>query len=111
MMVSDLRPLADERVRFSLRAVPRLSTKSGVYVLSTFYCEILYIGSSCNLKNRMVQHLESVKYDHKSPKGRTYWLYYSSCPSNKCFYMERGWLNHFLLQEGRLPYFNKIRSP
>ena len=96
MMVRELTPSAHYRERFSPRTLAKLSTMSGVYVLSTFFQDILYIGSSRNLKQRVAQHLESTKYEHKSPKGRIYWFDYSFCQTTKCFYMERGWLNHFL---------------
>jgi hypothetical protein len=111
MRIVELCPKAHHRELFTLRSVVRISELSGVYAVTNFHDEIIYIGSSKNIRSRVKQHLYSTKYEETTPMGVSYWFYYSLCDANRCFSMERGWLNHFILKEGRLPYFNKIFSP
>ena len=111
MNVSDLGPKVVLRETFSMAYLKRVTSQGGTYVLTNFSGEILYIGVTNNIKRRMKEHLNSEKYSVVTPQGASYWFYYRVSKEEKCFAIERGWLNQVILSEGYFPYFNKISSP
>lgn len=111
MRVQDLKETELKRLEFCKRTVRVVPKSSGVYVLASYFDLILYIGVSKNLNRRMMQHLQTEEKQSLSPWGRVYWFYYKQCLESEGSVGERGWMQAFQLQEGRLPHFNKIEAP
>jgi hypothetical protein len=98
------------RVQYSFARIRHLSQDCAVYLLTYYNGTILYIGSSKNLKRRVHQHLMSYKFSQTPRDSVIYWVYFIKVDS--ClFAQERGLMNYYILQDGCLPYYNKIYPP
>lgn len=82
----------------------------GVYVITTFQGKVLYIGKSKNIKQRMKQHLKSNK-TQTTPVGAAFWVNYITCNEHMAYSLEKGLISTYILNEGKLPYHNKIQPP
>jgi len=110
MNVRELNDSSLVRLEFSKRKTVLVPRNHGVYVLSNYFDSILYIGVSKNLQRRMLEHLNSEEKKNLTPEGRAYWFFYKVCSENEARPEERGWILHYALHEGKLPYFNKIEA-
>jgi hypothetical protein len=109
MTIDMLVPLPTSRENFKRNCVKFVSEKSGCYVLTTFGNVVLYIGQALNIRNRMVNHLDTPEKTRENPEGRAiffYWLEYDDIGK-----LERTWLNTHVQHEGRYPILNKLYSP
>jgi hypothetical protein len=109
MKVSALLPLPVECETFRRDRCRFVPDSSGCYVLATFENDVLYIGQAANLRNRMVNHLDSAEKRRETSRGRAiffYWLEYKEIGQ-----LERGWMNVHCEHEGCLPEMNKVFSP
>ena len=99
------------KLKFSLKEKIILPKESGVYALTNFRGDVLYVGVSVNLRRRFLEHFDSNKSSLVTPFGRSYWFYYSLCPNRKHRYFERGLLHQAQLLDGCLPWFNRVGAP
>lgn len=100
-----------ERVCFSQQKEKRIPKESGVYLLTNFSGEVLYVGVSINLRRRFCEHINSSKASLLTPQGKSFWFYYTLCYEKEYRALERGLLCQVELVEGRLPWFNQVRAP
>ena len=111
MLVSDLFPKIDTRIKLEYSALDEAPKQSGCYVITTFNGMILYIGQSVNIRNRMAQHLDGRDKEKENPQGVAYFFHYKLLEKIKLNYLERGWVNSYQIKAGELPYFNKVNPP
>jgi len=112
MIVNELIPIPVNKLEFSYEKRKFIPQKYGCYVLTNFNNEILYIGLSDNLFQRVQKHLDSHEKNDLTKYGRAYWYYYMELDNEKQIYStERGWLNLYELKHGELPPLNKNHSP
>ncbi len=97
------------RIEFSLRKKILVPKTQGIYVLTNYAEDILYIGVSKNLQRRMWEHLNSEEKCELTPLGKAYWFFFKSCSEFRPY--ERGWIHEHQLKEGQLPHFNKREAP
>lgn len=111
MKIQDLGDKNLVRVEFSKMKIPLVPKESGIYVLTSYFDAILYIGLSKNLQRRMIEHLNNGEKLQHTPFGKAYWFFSKTCIERDLRPSERGWILQFQLQEGKLPYFNRIEAP
>ena len=109
MKVSSLDPNPEQKVAFDLNQRLLVPSSSGCYVLSNIYETILYVGLSNCLARRFDQHLDSPDKTAQTPLGRAIWFHWLRYENLEM--LERTWLNSHEVAEGKLPYFNSVRSP
>jgi len=84
----------------------------GCYVIASFIDEILYIGQSVNIANRMHDHLTDDSKRRRAVGGVGYWFYYTICDRGQDLNaLERGWVLQHISHEGKYPPFNKVMPP
>lgn len=113
MKIGELNPAPAERVRFNRwRQLTASPQTHGCYVIASIDEDILYIGQSVNIGERMASHLADTRKNKMTSEGIAYWLYYAICESNgELNALERGWVLQYRNREGRLPPLNKIMPP
>lgn len=112
MLVANLSPIANNRIKFSHHDSWQAPENPGCYVLANFGGEILYIGKAANIHERINQHLSEGTKKAKTPFGVAFWFYYRLCNKNDLNALETGWCNdHKMNEKGELPFFNKINPP
>ena len=112
MKVSELNPKVIDKTEFQLSKVKFVPSKIGCYVITNFQHEIMYIGQTVNLKNRIKKHLENTEKTKLTPIGKAYYFYYKTIEKEKDLNkLERGWLNEYELKEGQIPILNSVRGP
>ena len=114
MKVSALDPPPAERIQFDgwqQRIAAPL--RAGCYVIATFDDDILYIGQSVRIGDRMANHLEDNRKRRGTSNGVPYWFYYLVCDgAAELNALERGWVIQHMAQEGgAMPPFNKVMPP
>ena len=98
------------KVQYDFSHVKYLPQDCAVYFMTYYNGNILYIGSSKNLRRRVHQHLVSYRFSNTSINIVVYWVYFLKVDSY-LFAQERGFMNYYILQNGCLPYYNKIYPP
>jgi|GEM_PF-755879 len=112
MNVKKLKPQPDKKVKFDFQGIRIVPEDMGCYVLTNFHGEIIYLGLAKKLKQRALQHFDNDEKRDLTEMGKSYWLFYIILENEKAMYRtERGWLNQYELQHGKLPPLNKIHSP
>ena len=112
MFFSSLNPAPDGKAEFSYAGLRDTPDESGCYALAAYNGEILYVGQTQNLRNRMEQHLREDAKRKLTPHGVAFWLHYKKWPTIQLDGLERGWMQQHQLQEqGARPFFNKIDAP
>ena len=111
MLVSDLLPKADGKVKFNYSALDKSPAESGCYIITTFDGTILYIGQSDNIRRRMEEHLDEKEKTKETPWGVSFWLYYKLYDKTKLNELEREWTNEYKLKMGKRPHFSKNDPP
>ena len=112
MKITELKPIVSNKTEFHLSKVKFIPVEHGCYVLTNYLNDILYIGKANNLNIRIKQHLENPLKTEITALGVAYFYYYKTVINeNELFKLERGWLNHFELKEGKLPILNSIHAP
>ena len=114
MKIGELDPPPTEKMQFDgwhQRIAAPLEV--GCYVIATYHEDILYIGQSVRIGDRMKSHLEDTRKRQKAPGGVAYWLYYFVCENaGELNELERGWVLQYKAREGgALPPFNKVMPP
>jgi len=111
MKIEQLLPKPDNKIQFKLSLYKSVPKMSGVYILTTFENDILYIGQTNNLYNRFQQHLDNPKKTEPTNVGKAVWFFYMEYDMNNLPKLERTWLNQFESTQGELPILNKVNSP
>lgn len=107
MKVCDLKPQPMHSEPFQLRRSKYVPEQPGCYALTTFDDDILYIGRSVNLRQRMQQHLEDKEKTEMTEFGKAltfHWLGGLEFPEQ----IEIAWINLHESVEGHKPVMNKI---
>ena len=99
------------KTNFSYQKYSLIPKESGVYAITNYKGDILYIGISINLKKRFSDHIDSNKFHDITPIGKSYWFYYILKDPQNHRKFERGLIHHIELFDGALPWFNKYRPP
>lgn len=99
------------RVEFSRKRLNAVPESTGIYVLTSYFDRILYIGVSQNLRRRFSEHLQNTEKLELTPHGRVFWFYFKTCPEMESKPTEHALILDYQLKEGSLPYFNKINAP
>lgn len=108
MKVSVLNPRLPHRVQFRQSETLRVPENSGCYALTSINDEVIYIGQSKNLYQRMQQHLDSDRMTQSTYAGLAVWFYYQMLPPEKLELIESRLLFVFKAVEGRLPPLNRM---
>jgi len=107
MMISDLNPKLPFRVQFRLSEALRVPESSGCYALASIHDEVIYIGQSVNLNQRMQQHLDTSRMTQATSAGLAVWFYFGLLPPQKLNRIESQLLFNFKAVEGSLPPLNR----
>jgi len=112
MLITSLRPSALESREFLWSRNVEVPAEPGCYALVAFDKTVLYVGlASNNLRERMGAHLDD-PIKRKGWLGKLpYWFYYVTLPSAEVGFVERGWINQSILENGAPPPLNKVHSP
>lgn len=111
MTFNTLKPKIEKTLEFDYSNQKKIPTNFGCYVISNFNNEIMYIGKATSLKNRFTKHLETSEKNSQTSLGKAYWFSFRECKDDfEIEKLERGWLNHYVLNYGKLPIFNKISA-
>lgn len=108
MKALDIWPSMPYRVPFRLSETVRVPEMSGCYVLANVDEDVLYIGRSGNMNQRMDQHLNDPRMTEETPLGLAVWFYCGSVPLNQIEAFEESLLFQYKAVEGRLPPLNRI---
>lgn len=108
MIISSLNPKLPARVQFRFSEALRVPERSGCYVLASIHGDVIYIGQSANLNQRMQQHLDTPRMTQTTSAGLAVWFYYSLLPPEKLNLIESQLLFNFKAVEGKLPPLNRI---
>lgn len=112
MKVDKLFPLPAERAQFAWSHHVTVPDRSGCYVLATYDGEVLYVGlATSSIKNRMGSHLDTPEKRKGAPSGVPFWFYYLEKPAAEVAAVERGWMNQAILDDGEMPFLNRVYSP
>lgn len=113
MKVEKLIPPPDERTQFAWSHHAEVPAKPGCYALVTFHGDVLYVGlATTSIRSRMGSHLDSFEKRKGSPLGVPFWFYYSVVKdAHEVGPIERGWMNQAILEDGEMPFLNKVFSP
>ncbi len=111
MKVEELSPLPKDKVHFRHASFKFVPKEAGCYVLTTFDNDILYIGYSVNLNDRIKQHLDNPEKTNPTKEGKAIWFYFTTYDPQNLPKLERTWINHFVAMHGRFPIMNKVNSP
>ena len=112
MKVDSLRPLPETRLEFSLSTWKFLPNALGCYVLTNYFNDILYIGLAKNISGRIRQHLANPAKTNQTEFGKAFFVYFIKVNDEfDLNRVERGWINMYELEVGKLPPLNSIHSP
>lgn len=109
MNVASLDPPPAGRALFKRDKLRFVPNASGCYALTTFEGEILYVGLSVSLRNRVEQHLGNPQKRAPTGYGRAFFVHWIEREDIER--VERTWLNSHIAVEGRMPVLNNVFSP
>lgn len=92
---------------FRLSEALRVPESSGCYVLTSINDDVIYIGQSVNLNQRMQQHLNSLRMTQSTSAGLAVWFYYGLLAPDKIEKIELQLIFNFKAVEGQLPPLNR----
>lgn len=110
MKILELHPLLTNRVQFRFSESIRTPDTSGCYALVSINDDVLYVGQSTNLRERMEQHLGNSRMTQQTSLGLASWFYYGLWQATKIQIIETELLRNFKAIEGHLPPLNR-RGP
>ena len=108
MKIGDLSPALSNRAPFRLSETLRVPHKSGCYTLASINDDVIYIGKSVNLCQRMQQHLDNPRMTAQTALGVASWFYFGLWPEREIDAIETQLLLNFKATEGRLPPLNRM---
>ncbi len=111
MKITDVFPAPDQQTAFELYSLSRMTDCKGCYCLTNAGGDILYIGQSISIRQRLIQHFDSEKRAVLTIHGRVSRVWWRTELPSKLDALERGWLETVRLRDGRLPPLNKISAP
>lgn len=86
-----------------------MPSANGCYALTTFEGEVLYVGLTVSLRDRMGQHLEDERKTGLTKLGRAFFFHWIERADLER--VERTWLNIHIENEGKMPELNGAYSP
>ena len=95
-------------MQFRLSEYFRVPESPGCYAITNIYDDILYVGQSINLSQRMSQHLSNPRMTEPTNLGLGTWFYYELWPSSEINAIETRLLFNHKAVEGLLPPLNRI---
>lgn len=107
MKINALIPALNNRVPFRLSESVKVPDKSGCYALTNITGDIIYIGQSGRLRQRMQQHLNTPRMTARTNIGLASSFYYGLWNSNKIVSIESQMLFNFKATECQLPTLNR----
>lgn len=107
MKIVNLYPKLHNRVPFRLSEARRVPERSGCYVLASIHDDVIYIGQSVNLCQRMQQHLNTSRMTQITSVGLVVWFYYGMIPLEKIEGIESQLIFNYKAVEGQLPPLNR----
>lgn len=108
MKIGALKPAISNRAPFRLSESLRVPQKSGCYILASINDDVIYIGQSVNLSQRMQQHLDNPRMTAQTALGVASWFYFGLWPEREIADVERQLLLNFKATEGSLPPLNRM---
>lgn len=108
MKIGALKPALSRRVPFRLSENLRVPQKSGCYILASINDDVIYIGQSVNLCQRMQQHLDSPRMTAQTGLGVASWFYFGLWDESELENVETRLLFNFKAAEGSLPPLNRM---
>lgn len=112
MKVDKLSPPPVQRTQFAWSHHVTVPAQPGCYVLVSFDGEVLYVGlATSSIKSRMGSHLDTPDKRKGGPSGVPFWFYYLEKSSSEVASVERGWMNQAILEDGEMPFLNRVYSP
>lgn len=111
MNVRDITPPVEQSAPFELYALNRVTDCSACYCLTNAGGYILYAGQAVSVRQRLIQHFDSVKKEALTIHGRVSTAWWRAEPVISLSALERGWIESIRLRDGELPPFNRISAP
>lgn len=108
MKLLDLSASMARCVPFRLSEAVRVPEASGCYALANINNDVLYIGESINLHQRIKQHLDSQRMTGRTQLGPATWFYFGFWPIADIRPLETRFLVAFKAVEGGLPVLNRM---
>ena len=108
MKTNDMSPSLINRAPFRLSESLRVPRKSGCYILASINDDVIYIGQSVNLCQRMQQHLDNPRMTAQTALGVASWFYFGLWPEREIADVETRLLFNFKATEGSLPPLNRM---
>ena len=108
MKIGALKPALSDRAPFRLSESLRVPQKSGCYILASIYDDVIYIGRSVNLYQRMQQHLDNPRMTAQTTLGVASWFYFGLWDESELENVETQLLFNFKAAEGRWPPLNRM---
>ena len=107
MNVANLHPELHNRVPFRLSETLLVPDDSGCYALVSIYQDVIYIGRSSNLNQRMKQHLDTPRVTQVTSVGLVNWFYFDFWAPHEICFIEGQLLFNFKATEGSWPPLNR----
>lgn len=108
MKIGALKPALSDRAPFRLSENLRVPQKSGCYILASINDDVIYIGQSVNLCQRMQQHLDNPRMTAQTALGVASWFYFGLWDEHEIDVIETRLLFNFKATEGSLPPLNRM---
>lgn len=97
-----------QKITFHSRWVIDTPEVPGCYVIANIYDEILYIGKTNDIRQRMLDHLKDPSKSYVRSVGNSSWFFYKRIPLDKLYQTEQRLIAFYKFKEGALPPLNRI---
>lgn len=111
MKLAAIRPKTLHDMAFELYFLNRITDCSGCYCLTNAAGDILYVGQSVAVRQRLLQHFDSSKRNELTVYGRISRASWRPEDPVRLSALERGWLEMICLNDGVLPPLNRANAP
>ena len=111
MKIIDILPPTEQHTSFDLYSLNRIADCAGCYCLTNAGGDILYVGQAASVRQRLIQHFNSVKRAALTPHGRVSYAWWRGELLIKLDALERGWIEAIRLHDGHIPPLNRISGP
>ena len=108
MRIANLDPELEHRVPFELRSNAKVQTRSGYYVITNIYGDVLYIGITSDLRRRMDDHLRNSRMTQRTSLGLASWFCFRYLCDEDLHEIERHLLSRHKFSDGKLPPLNRV---
>ena len=107
MKIRDLCSTMRDRVPFRRSEEMRVPDAPGCYVMTNITDDVIYIGQSKDLNQRIGQHLDDRRMTGKTSLGLVSWFYFGYWPSDDHSVVEDGLLFKYRAAHGHWPPLNR----